>query len=113
MAKPGERFHIDARGIHAEGVVTETGFIALAGSEVRPSIAKYLNPTLIALRKQCEEDGTISKDWHLTKDVEFKSPSTAAYFLFGANASGPQTWLDENGMTMLEHDKLAAGVLKD
>lgn len=24
MAKPGERFHIDARGIHAEGMVTES-----------------------------------------------------------------------------------------
>lgn len=33
--------------------------------------------------------------------------------MFGANASGPQTWLDENGMTMLEHDKLASGVFKD
>ena len=45
--------------------------------------------------------------------MEFNSPSTAAYFLFGANASGPQTGKDENGMTMLEHDKLAAGVLKE
>ena len=45
--------------------------------------------------------------------MEFNSPSTAAYFLFGANASGPQIWKDENGMTMLEHDKLAAGVLKE
>ncbi len=113
MAKPGEKFFIDARGVKASGIVTENGFTVLAGSAVRPTIAKYLNPTLIALRKQCEEDGTISKDWHLTKDMEFKSPSTAAYFLFGANASGPQTWKDENGMTMLEHDKLASGVLKD
>lgn len=58
------------------------------------------------------ENGSIT-DWHLTRDLEFDSPSTAATFLFGANASGPQTWKDENGMTMLEHDKLAAGVLKD
>lgn len=49
----------------------------------------------------------------MTRDIDFKSPSTAAYFLFGANASGPQTWKDENGMTMLEHDKLASGVFKD
>ena len=113
MPKPGERFHFDARGIHAEGIVTENGFTALAGSEVRPTIAKYLKQPLVDLRHQCEADGTISADWHLTRDVEFNSASTAAYFLFGANASGPQTWKDENGMTMLEHDKLASGVLKD
>ena len=45
--------------------------------------------------------------------MEFNSPSTAATFLFGANASGPQTWKDDNGMTMLEHDKLESGIFKD
>ncbi len=112
MAKPGELFFLNARGIKASGVVTETGFTVFKGSEVRPTIAKYLNKTLVELRHQSESDGTIV-DWTLTRDMDFNSPSTAAYFLFGANASGPHTWKDENGMTMLEHDKLAAGVLKN
>lgn len=112
MAKIGEKFYIDARGIHAEGVVTENGFRVLTGSEVRPTIAPYLQKALVALRRQCESDGTIV-DWKMARDMDFNSPSTAAYFLFGANASGPQTWKDENGMTMLEHDKLASGVFKD
>ena len=112
MANPGEIFYIDARGVKAKGVVTENGFVLLAGSEIRPKIAPYLNKTLVDLRHQCESDGTIV-DWKMTRDMEFNSPSTAAYFLFGANASGPQTWKDENGMTMLEHDKLASGVFKE
>lgn len=112
MAKTGERFYLDARGIKASGVVTDQGFTVFKGSEVRPSIAKYLNKTLVDLRHKYESDGTI-EDWKLIKDLAFNSPSTAATFLFGANASGPQTWKDENGMTMLEHDKLATGVLKD
>ena len=112
MAKPGELFYLDARGIKASGIVTESGFIVFKGSEVRPKIAKYLAPALVDLRHQYEADGTII-DWKLTRDLSFKTPSTAAHFLFGANASGPQTWKDDNGMTMLEHDKLAAGVLKD
>ena len=112
MAKPGERFYLDARGIKASGIITETGFTVFKGSEVRPTIAKYLAKALVDLRHQRETDGTIV-DWKLTCDLDFNSPSTAATFLFGANASGPQTWKDENGMTMLEHDKLAAGVLKD
>ena len=112
MAKVGEKFYIDARGIKAQGGVTENGFVLLAGSEIRPKIANYLNKTLVDLRHQCESDGTIV-DWKMTRDMEFSSPSTAAYFLFGANASGLQTWKDENGMTMLEHDKLASGVFKE
>lgn len=112
MANPGEKFYIDARGIHAEGVVTETGFRVFKDSEVRNKIANYLSPKLKQLRAEREADGTIV-DWHLTCDLEFDSPSTAAYFLFGANASGPQTWKDENGMTMLEHDKLQSGVFKE
>lgn len=113
MPKPGERFHIDARGIHADGMVTEKGFVVFAGSEVRNHIAAYLAQALKNLRAACSEDGSITPDWHLAKDMEFDSASTAATFMFGANASGPQTWKDENGMTMLEHDKLASGVLKD
>ena len=113
MAKPGEKFHIDARGIHAEGMVTDAGFTVFAGSEVRNHLASYLAQALRELRTTCTEDGTITPDWHLSRNMEFSSASTAAGFLFGANASGPQTWKDENGMTMLEHDKLASGVFKD
>ena len=112
MTKKGDIFYINARGISASGVVTENGFTVFRGSEVRPAIAKYLSKTLVDLRHQCENDGTVT-DWVLSRDMAFNSPSTAASFLFGANASGPQTWKDENGMTMLEHDKLASGVFKD
>ena len=112
MAKPGEKFLLDARGIKASGIVTETGFMVLKGSEVRPGKAKYLTQVLVDLRNQYETDGTII-DWMLSKDIEFGSPSSAATFLFGSNASGPHTWKDENGMTMLEHDKLASGDFKE
>lgn len=111
MAKPGEKFFLNARGIKASGVVTEKGFKVFAGSEVRNHVAKYLASSLVRMREDMQNDGTI-ENWKLTKDLDFSTPSTAAYFLFGANASGPQTWKDENGMTMLEHDKLASGVLK-
>ena len=112
MAKVGEKFYIDARGVKAQGVVSEKGFVLLEGSEIRPTIAKHLTKTMVALRHQCENNGTIV-EWKLTQDMEFASPSTAAMFVFGANASGPQTWKDENGMTMLEHNKLESGVFKE
>lgn len=39
MAKPGEKFYIDARGVNAAGIVTKDGFRVYEGSEVRPTIA--------------------------------------------------------------------------
>ena len=108
MPKAGEKFYLDARGIKASGIVTEDGFTIFAGSEVRPTIAKYLAKAIVDRRAQCEADGTIV-DWKLTKDLDFNSPSTAATFLFGANASGPATWKNSEGISMLKLDKVAEG----
>ena len=111
MAKPGDKFYLDMRTIHAEGVVTETGFRVLKGSEVRNWQASFLAQSLIDLRKQCFEDGTIV-DWRLTRDMDFNSSSTACTFLFGSNGSGPASWKDENGVTMLKLDKVESGEME-
>ena len=42
MANPGDKFFLDLRGIHAEGMVTESGFVVFKGSEVRNHQASYL-----------------------------------------------------------------------
>lgn len=59
MAQPGDKFYLDLRGIHAEGMVTENGFIVYKGSEVRNWQASFLAQSLINLRQKCFEDGTI------------------------------------------------------
>lgn len=111
MAQPGDKFYLDLRGIHAEGVVTENGFLVYKGSEVRNWQASFLAKSIIDLRQQCFEDGTIV-DWHLTRDVEFNSPSTACTFLFGSNGSGPASWKDKDGITMLKLDKVESGEME-
>ena len=108
MAKPGDKFYTDMRGIHAEGIVTETGFLVLKGSEVRDFEAAYLSPRIVKMRRAALSDGTIV-DWKLTRDIEFKSTSTAAYFLFGANSSGPASWKNADGVSMLKLDKVENG----
>ena len=112
MAKPGEIYYLDLRGIHAEGMVTENGFIVFKGSEVRNHQASYLAKGIVNFRKRCFEDGTIV-DWHLTRDIEFDSSSTACTFLFGANGSGPASWKNEDGVTMLKLDKVSSGKMDD
>lgn len=112
MAKPGDKFYADMRGIHAEGIVTETGFVVLKGSEVRNHEASYVAQAVKDLRHLYLEDGTIV-DWKLTRDVEFNSPSTAATFLIGSNASGPASWKNTNGITMLKLDKVENGLMEN
>ena len=110
MPRVGEKFYTNMRGIHAEGIVTESGFRVFAGSEVRDHTADYLAEATVEFRKKCLSDGTIV-DWKLTRDLDFKSTSTAAAFLFGANASGPATWKNEDGISMLKLDKVASGAM--
>lgn len=111
MSKVGDRFYLDLRGIHAEGLVTENGFLVLKGSEVRNHQASYLAKSLVDLRQKYMNDGTIS-DWHITRDIEFDSPSTACTFLFGANGSGPASWKNAEGITMLKLDKVENGSME-
>ena len=111
MAHPGDKFYLDMRTIHAEGIVTENGFRVLKGSEVRNWQASFLAQSLIDLRKKCFEDGTIV-DWKLTRDLDFNRSSTACTFLFGSNGSGPASWKDENGVTMLKLDKVESGEME-
>lgn len=111
MANIGDRFYLDLRGIHAEGVVTENGFLVYKGSEVRNWQASFLTKSLVDLRKQCLNDGTIV-DWKLTRDMEFNSSSTACTFLFGSNGSGPASWKNADGVTMLKLDKVEAGEME-
>ncbi len=112
MSKPGDKFFADIRGIHAEGVVTENGFTVLAGSEVRDHEASYVAKAIKERRHQCLNDGTIS-DWKLQRDLEFDSPSTAATFLIGSNASGPASWKNVDGITMLKLDKVESGAMEN
>ena len=112
MAQPGDKFYLDLRGIHAEGMVTENGFIVFKGSEVRNWQASFLAQGLIDLRQKCFADGTIV-DWHLTRDMEFNSSSTACTFLFGSNGSGPASWKNADGIPMIKLDKVANGTMPD
>lgn len=58
MSKVGDRFYLDMRGIHAEGMITENGFMAFKGSEVRNHQAPYLAKSIVALRQKYLNDGT-------------------------------------------------------
>ena len=90
-SKTNEILYLNSRGIKASGYQDGALFVVLKGSQLRSSEAFYLSKAIKERRQECLNDGTIL-NWILTKDLVFSSSSTAASFLFGANASGPATW---------------------
>lgn len=44
--------------------------------------------------------------------MEFNSASTACTFLFGSNGSGPASWKNADGITMLKLDKVESGEME-
>ena len=49
------------------------------------------------------------RQWRLTRDTSFKSPSTAAMVLLGRNANGRAGWKDDEGVSLKEHQIARAG----
>lgn len=77
----------------AKGVFDGKGLTVLAGSKV--------NPMLTSTRHVRDMyDGYIDSNCALTKDIYFKSPSTAATFVSGRSANGWVEWKDENGAVL-------------
>ncbi len=50
MANPGDKFYINARGVKAEGVVTDSGFRVLKGSNVISTHKPYLVKSIVEYR---------------------------------------------------------------
>ena len=93
--------------VMAQGKVTTEGFVVLKDSTVDPVSRKSLAQGVVKLRTKYFQGGQV-KDGKLTEDILFSSSSTAADFLLGYSASGPQTWRTKDGRTLkeLESDAL-------
>lgn len=86
----------------ATGKTTTEGFVLLSGAHINERMAVRVRDSGIGrLREKCVEDGRI-KDMTTTQDILFNSSSSAAGFVLGYAASGPQQWKDANGKTLKE-----------
>ena len=87
-------------GINASCIYNpeEGTFIVLKGSKVSETIAhseKFRGAKSIEKsRKDTVKDNIV------TKDIAFKSASTAANYVTGASTNGLEAWKDENGFTL-------------
>ena len=99
------------KNVVASGYLTPNGIVVLAGSEAvleeRSSAKKW--PSVMAQRnKLIEEGGIVQKGdkYVFVKDTEFSSPSSAAAVIHGGSANGLIAWVNENGKSLKELQKV-------
>ncbi len=105
----GNRYYLKMRGIVGEAIVGDNVITVLAGSGFYPESAKHISPKIAKQREQAQVDGTVVNG-RLTRDIEFKSASSAAVFLLGFNTNGKQSWRDSSGLPLSGHKKIGDGI---
>ncbi len=91
----GRKGQFDAKGTYDED---KQEFIVKKGSRVSQIVSSYEKfKGAVSVNKMRE---TNTKDYIVTKDTKFKSPSTAANFVTGSSTNGMVAWKDENGKSL-------------
>ena len=96
-----EEYHLSNASTSATGVVTSEGFVVYKGATISSTVAKSLSAGAVRLRDSLIMEGKV-KNWTTIEDILFSSSSTAASFVFGYSASGPQNWKTQDGTTLKE-----------
>lgn len=95
-----------ARGADAKGLIVSDGFAVMKGSSVAsstvPSMPKYLKN----LRDSLIEKGIIGRDFKLTRDYIFTSPSYAAAVVMGRSANGRTEWKNNARKSIKDTEQL-------
>ena len=91
------KYYLKRKDADAQGILTEEGFIVLAGSKICENVTPSCPNGAINARKNNSEniDNNI-----LNKDILFKSPSGAASFVTGTSANGNEVWKTADGVNL-------------
>ena len=110
--------HKVKQGIKAQAIQGDEGFVVLAGSRASGNPTEALAKGYAQQREALLEQGVMKLEsdgnYVFTVDAVFASPSAAASIVAGYPSSGPQSWVDQNGVTLkdlLEKEKLTGGAV--
>ena len=98
-------FSMNARGTQANGMMTDEGFVILAGAIGRTDTTASYDPGKLELRKRLLERGVLEKQGdqlHFLEDVLMGTPSGASDLISGRSSNGWTTWKDSKGRTLDE-----------
>ena len=103
---------LEKRGISAEGVLTDEGFVVAEGSIGEKTPRKSFGSTYAKQRQQLIQKGALvdfREHLKFTQDVLFSSPSAAAAVVCAGPQNGRQSWKDEHGNTLAEVEEKLVG----
>lgn len=112
---PATKFflHKVKQGLKAQAMQSDEGFVVLAGSQASGKPTDTLAPSYVQQREELIEQGVMKLEPDgnclFTVDAVFSSPSAAASIVAGYHSPGPQSWVDQNGVSLkslLEKEKL-------
>lgn len=99
------------KNVVARGYQSPNGFIVLEGSqavlEERSSAQKW--PSVLVQRNSLIEESVLipkGDAYTFTKNTEFSSPSAAAAAIHGGSANGLTAWVDSNGKSLKQIEKM-------
>jgi len=100
-----QRLFISAKGIQAEGMDTQDGFVVRTGSGVVREEVPSCHTYLKELRSALISNGVLKPSgagYSFAQDYVFPSPSTAAGVVQGRAANGRVDWKTKEGKTLKE-----------
>lgn len=100
-----EKYYLDSKGVKAELIETNEGFVVLKDSESIIEEAESLGKNLSNIRKKYIENKVLIENngkYKFSENVIFNSLSTAAAIVLGVRVSGPIYWKDKNNKTYQE-----------
>jgi len=101
----GLPLYLNSKDASAEGMLSATGFIVKANSEIvtRPTASFNRSKGLADLRARLVRDGSLVQAGQMLRfkaDYEFGSASTAASIVRGCPANGLATWRTKDGVQL-------------
>ena len=95
-----------ARGADAKGMIVSDGFAVMKGSTIAFSTVQSMSDSLKKLRDSLIKKEIIDKNFKLTRDYIFTSPSLAASIVMGRNANGRTEWKNEEHKSVKDIEEL-------
>lgn len=105
------RYFLSGPDASGQGEDRPDGFLVFAGATARIDETSSFT-SFRKVRKRLITAGAMVVEgsvFRLMEDTLFKSPSAAAATLLARNANGRTEWVDENGVSLKEHQAEAAG----
>ena len=96
-------FSMKARGSEARGMMTDEGFVILAGSYGPLDVTNSYAPDKVELRSKLIERGILALEenhLHFVEDVLMGTPSGAADLVCGRRCNGWTMWKNDKGITL-------------